>query len=251
MVGELIVNGMVISSSPIGETDKRVVLLTKEEGKISAFARGARRMNSPLIAATMPFTYGVFSIYRGRDSAGIKSADIRGHFSEITDDIDALWYGSYFLEVAEYFALEGADETDRLNLLYVTLHALSKKQLSPQLIRWVYELRSWAVNGEYPNVFSCVSCGREDELTFFSMSGGGSLCADCGSLSTESEKISQSAHFAMQYIITAPFKKLYSFNLKKEVEDELISFLKRWRNRYFTHKYKSEEFLTYAKMEEI
>ena len=51
--GSLELQGMVMKASPAGEFDRRITLLTKERGKITAFARGARRMQSALSAATV------------------------------------------------------------------------------------------------------------------------------------------------------------------------------------------------------
>ena len=86
------VTGMILKQTPIGEYDRRICLLTKERGKVSAFARGARKPGNRLTAATNSLVFGVFKLREGRDSYTVAEADIKNYFEALmTDYIGACW----------------------------------------------------------------------------------------------------------------------------------------------------------------
>lgn len=163
------VTGFILSSMPVGDYDRRVVILSRELGKIAAFAKGARRPNSHLIGVTRPFIFGTFEVYRGRDSYTIQKANVTNYFEELVSDLDGVLYGYYFAELAEYYGRENLDAADMINLLYVAFKALVNKSLPNELVRYIYEIRLIAVNGECPDFFSCAGCGSENRAIYQKM----------------------------------------------------------------------------------
>lgn len=158
------VTGMVLSGTPVGDYDKRLVILTKERGKISAFARGARRPKSPLLAACEPFTFGEFTVYCGRDSYSVSSVEVMNYFSELREQLEDIYMGMYFCEVADYFTRENLDAREVLKLLYQSLRALKVPSLPRSLVKAIYQFKMIALNGEAPRLFACMECGRKDGL---------------------------------------------------------------------------------------
>lgn len=242
-MNQIAVTGMVLSSVPVGEYDKRVVILTKERGKIAAFARGARKPNSPLAGVVMPFSFGEFTVYEGRTSYTMVSASISNYFAELREDIEGAYYGFYFMEIANYYAKEGNDETELLKLLYQTFRALLKPSIPNRLVRCIFELKTISINGEAPQVFQCVVCADKDRPAVFSAMRGGLVCLECEKNVTDGIILDTSTLHTLQYIVGTPVEKLYTFTVSENVLRELEMVIGRYMDVYVDKKFKSLEIL--------
>ena len=219
--------GMILTASPMKEFDKRVEVLTKERGRISAFARGARRLNSTLSACTVPFTFGKFTFYEGRNAYNLVSGDIETYFEEITTDYDALCYASYFAEMVQYLSREGIEAAEELLLMYITMRALQNRRISFELIRVIFEMR--LIHSVY-------------------LSEGGLICRECAAKDKKLSKeypivLSADAKYTLQYILTSTPEKLYAFTVTDSVLNELKRFMKSYLARYLPHKFKTLDFI--------
>lgn len=221
------VTGMVLSTMPIGEYDKRLVILTKELGRISAFAKGARRPNSPLMASSQPFAFGEFTLYQGRNSYTVNSVQIQNYFEELRTDLEKVAYGMYFCEVAAHLTYENVEAVGILKLLYQSLRALNKENLPKEMVRAIFEIKVLAFNGETPSVFECVKCQKKPEpestgfYAGFSSKAGGLVCHCCKDKVQDLLKVSETTIYALQYIISSKVEKLFTFLLKEPYDSEL------------------------------
>ncbi len=188
MKEKLELTGMVLKTSPVGEYDKRLVILTRDRGKITAFARGAKKPGSPLMGPSRQFAFGTFRLYEGRDAYSLSSAVITRYFDELAEDIGKACYGQYFLELADYYSRENLDGTDILLLLYQSLRAILNDNIPDPLVRSVFELKMLVINGEYTE--------------------------------QPPKNVSDAAAYAWEFVITEPIERLYTFKLTDEVFKE-------------------------------
>lgn len=242
-MNQITVTGMVLQTAPVGEYDRRVVILTKEQGKISAFARGARRQNSPLVGALNPFSFGEFTLYAGRTSYTVQSANISNYFSELRGDIIGAYYGFYFLEFASFYTKEANDEREMLKLLYQTMKALTNEKIPDRLIRYIFELKALSINGEGPQVFQCISCGNQERPMLFSVKKGGLICNECDRDVIDGMRLNQSTLYTMQYIESSRIERLYTFVVTDKVLEELAKVMGRYMDVYVDKRFKSLEIL--------
>lgn len=242
-MNQIVLTGMVLSTAPVGEYDRRVVILTKEQGKISAFARGARRPNSPLVGAVNPFSFGEFTMYEGRSSYTIQSVKITNYFSELREDMMGAYYGFYFLEFANYYTKEQNDEREMLKLLYQTMKALTNPHIPNPLIRRIFELKAVCINGEGPQVFQCVHCLKREGRMVFSAREGGLICADCAGMISDGIVLDNSTLYTMQYIESSTIEKLYTFTVSEAVLKKMSQIMERYCLLYVEKHFKSLEIL--------
>lgn len=210
MQGITEITGMVLKAEPMNDYDRRVVFLTKERGKISAFARGARKPNSKLLAATNPFCFGTFKLYEGRTSYNVMEAEITNYFEGFRKDYDSACYGMYFLEVMDYYTRENSDEKEMLKLLYQSLRALMHEGLSNVLVRYIFEMKAMVINGEFPGM------PPEGEWA-------------------------ESTRYAVSYIVNSGIEKLYTFTVTPQVLAQLKTIADDYRARYTDRQFKSLE----------
>ena len=197
---QISVTGMVLMAAPVGEYDRRLVILTCGRGKITAFARGVRRPGNQLMAAAAPFVFGKFLLYEGRDAYTLAGAEVENYFREIAGDMEAACYGSYFLEMADYYGRENIDATETLRLLYQSLRALLKPSVPNRLVKPVYELKLMEINGEYREL----PLGRLNDSTLY----------------------------AWQYVLAAPVESLYTFTLTDQVLGEFVRCVEQNKERF-------------------
>lgn len=221
--------GIVLKERSVGEQDKFIDILTKENGVLEISVKGAKRINGKSGSSTQLFAYSRFCIQQHRNSFILNSAEPIHIFYGLRSSLTGLSLASYFADMLRFCCTEEySGNGDVMRLFLNTLHYLENKLRSESQLKSIFELRLLSEIGYMPDIVACRKCGSyEPEELFFSVSDGGYYCSDCFSHDNEGEgspdyfKIRRPVLNAIRHIVLADFDRLFNFRISDSAQTEL------------------------------
>ncbi len=231
------ISGIVLSENNMGDYDKMLTMLTPNFGKISCSAKGARKPNSSLLAGTQMFCFGEYLMYKGTSTYHINSCETIEMFYKIRTDLEKLKYAIHIDKIILDVTEENENCYNILQLLLNTLYTIAETEKNLDLVLSIFKMRLLCILGFTPRILTCTNCNTKENLTFFSIKDNGFKCDACGRQDKSSIQISESTKNAIKYVVTAPPKKLFSFELKDGALEEFKLISKIYFNQKLEKEY--------------
>ena len=228
-MGTVKTKGIVIAENNMGDFDKMITILTPN-GKISCSAKGSRRPKSQLMAGTQFLCFGDYMLFKSASTYTLNSCDTIEVFYNIRCDLDKLEAASEITKIIQDVTDENQNTYKILQLFLNTLYVISETDMDLKFVISIFKMRLMCLLGFMPIVDKCTTCGKQEDLCYFSLKDNGFKCSDCSKQDTGAIEISESTKKAIMYIVMAPAKKLYSFEMSNENKEQLELICKLYTN---------------------
>lgn len=219
---EITLKGLIVRTVDVGEADRMLTVLTGEYGKISVYGRGVRSIRSHRMSSVQLYCYSELTLSQRGDRYELREAALIEDFYALREDIVRLALAGYVAETVCVLTVEGEDQSEILRLTLNTLYLLSSGAKEAGLIKGGFELRLSCLLGFTPDLSGCTLCSGKGSFLLIPEDGS-LICSDClmkltekGSPLPPAIPLSDAVLLAMRYVIGAPAKRVYSFELAGE-----------------------------------
>lgn len=244
-------NVINLKSYNISESDKLMLMYSKDKGLIKAVARGSKKPNSKLGGRMELLVANKLMVNKGKILDTISQAEALNTFFKLRGDIDKLFLAMYVCEIVSNFGIENDPNSEEIySLFYSFLDELSKaktKELSMlQVIK--FQLKIMNISGYSLELTDCVKCVdklTEKEEIYFSVEQGGILCKSCAENVCKKVKVPYKIVEFLNTLLQEDFDThtRYEELLTEKICDTCMNLLKNYIEYYSPKKFKTVEML--------
>ncbi len=235
-------DGLILKEQNIGEKDKLVTVLTRHNGLVRAFVRGAKSVKNRKNSSTGMFCFSKLSLYKTKDTYIIDEAEPIELFFELRNDLEKLSLAQYFAELVITLVQEDEPAEEYLRLILNSLHFLAKDKMPNEQVKAITELRLMCIAGFMPNLVACDRCGEyETDTMYFDVEDGLLYCENC----VPSDMIFQldiGLVKALRHIAFSDFEKIYSFKMEDYALPDLSYITEKYLLSKLQRNFKTLEF---------
>jgi DNA repair protein RecO (recombination protein O) len=223
---------IVLSHIEYGEADRILKLFTLEKGKISAIAKGVRKIRSRKAGHLEPFTHVNLFLAKGRNLDIITQAETIDPFLGLRDNLERVAFASYVMELLDRFTYEEGQNVGLFRLLANTLSRLENQPNTETIVHY-FELRFLDLLGFRPQLFECVECGKaiQEQDQYFSPLLGGVLCPKCGITRGDAWPVEKDTLRYFRHLQRSNWGQVASIIIPEDIEAKLADLI----TRYFTY----------------
>lgn len=241
---------IVLKQHKLGEADKILTLYTPRLGKIRAVAKGVRRPKSKLGGHVELLTRSSMMLARGRNLDIVTQSQTIDSFLPLRTDLWRTSCALYLTELTDQFTAEHAENYSVYRLLLNTLRWLGEARDEELLLRY-FELHLLDYSGYRPQLQQCLSCKSplKPVTNFFSVSGGGVLCPDCGNSELIVQTISINALKAMRFLQNNRYPVARRLRVSSSLSQEFERLMRDYIRYRLEREVKSTAFLDLLRQE--
>ncbi len=196
---------IVLSAMKFRDTSKIVRLYTREFGKVSVIAKGARDAKSKFRGALEPMNHVVCVMYRNnnRDLQLLSQCDIMQSFRSVSDSMEKMFAAMSAVELVDIVSHDEDENQTLFNLLLNHIRVVNGATKQPALALYYFETKLSELLGFKPELMRCTQCekrmdGGEENIRRPAIASSGVLCADCSEGWNNSERISRATLLVLQ-----------------------------------------------------
>lgn len=176
-------DAIVLRVIDFSESSCVVSCFTRDFGKISALAKGARRPKGPFEGAIdLLARCRIVFLHKSSESLDLLTeAKLERRFRGAAAGLSALYAGYYIAELLRDLTDEGDPYPDLYDASIAALDALEAGENWRRVVLQ-FELTALRILGHFPSLRACVQCGvatPDDARVAISPSAGGVLCGAC------------------------------------------------------------------------
>ena len=194
-----------------------------------------------LLAGTQFLCFGEYIIYKAGDNYSISSCETIEMFYNVRIDLDKIKYAVHITKIIQDVTNENENSYKILQLYLNTLYMISETDKDMEFVLSIFKIKLLCILGFKPRIDECTNCGQKTNLCHFSIRDNGVKCEECYRQDKSVISISSSTWAALKFIVSAPSKKIFGFNLKDESLRELKLLSKVYFNEKLEKEYKIEE----------